>query len=328
MNNQELHAMLLPEDGYAEEMESRVLPYLEARMSTGYCERENGRRIFYAKALADNPKGVVIISHGYTETVEKYLENIYYFLRGGYHVFMPEHCGHGRSYRLVNDLSLVHVDDYMRYVNDLLFVSRMAAKEFPQLPVCLFGHSMGGGIAAAAAAHAPSLFSRLILSAPMIRPSTAPFPWAAACLIAGFFNITGRQERYITGHRPYDGSEQFADNPANSHARFCHYKNKRDGEPLFQMNAASYGWFWQAARLNRYIQAKAYRKISCPVLVFQAECDSLVSNTEQAKFVGKLNACHNGNAQLITVSGVKHEIFNSNTDFIKECWHKVLGITD
>lgn len=67
---------------------------------------------------------------------------------------MPEHCGHGRSYRMCSDtgdLSLVHVDD-------LLFVSRRAA-EFPELPVCLYGHSMGGGIAAAAAAQAPGFLT-------------------------------------------------------------------------------------------------------------------------------------------------------------------------
>ena len=221
MNKQAIHDMLLPEGEYSEAMETTVIPYLNKRMAACYCEREAGKRIFYAKALADCPKGIAVISHGYIETIDKYFETIYYFLRGGFHVFMPEHCGHGRSYRLcsdVNDLSLVHVDDYMRYVNDLLFVSRMAAKEFPELPVYLFGHSMGGGIAIATAAHAPSLFSRLILSAPMIRPNTAPFPWWAACMIAGLFNIIGMKERYLTGHRPYDGSEQFSDNPANSHA--------------------------------------------------------------------------------------------------------------
>ena len=74
---------------------------------------------------------------------------------------MPEHCGHGRSYRLCSDtgdLSLVHIDDYQRYVDDLLFVSRLAAQEFPELPICLYGHSMGGGIAACAAAQEPRIF--------------------------------------------------------------------------------------------------------------------------------------------------------------------------
>lgn len=127
-------------------MDTVVRPYLAERMITEYCWREKGKKIFCARARADNPKGVAIISHGFTETIEKHLETIYYFLCGGYHVYMPEHCGHGRSYRLCGegDLSLVHVDDYRRYVEDLLFISRIAAREFSGLPLCVYGHSMGG----------------------------------------------------------------------------------------------------------------------------------------------------------------------------------------
>ena len=161
MDKRTIHNLIIPAEGYAEIMESAVLPYLAERKTEKYCEREQGKKIFYLRCLADQPQGIVILSHGYTETADKHLENIYYFLRGGYHVFMPEHCGHGRSYRLCSDtgdLSLVHIDDYQRYVDDLLFVSRLAAQEFPELPICLYGHSMGGGIAACAAAQEPRIF--------------------------------------------------------------------------------------------------------------------------------------------------------------------------
>ena len=172
---------------------------------------------------------------------------------------MPEHCGHGRSYRLCSnteDFSLVHIDDYKRYVEDLLFVSRIAAQEFPGLPICLYGHSMGGGIAACAAAQDPRLYSRLILSSPMIRPNTAPTPWPLACLIAKVFCMAGGEERYLPGNHPYDGTEQYADSASASQCRFLYYQEKRSKEPLFQMNAASYGWLWQAHRLNRIFKRK------------------------------------------------------------------------
>ena len=81
-------------------------------------------------------------------------------------MYIPEHCGHGRSYRLVEEPSLVHVDSYKRYVADLLFVARTAKKEHKNLKLYLFGHSMGGGIAAAAVAAKPKLFERLVLSSP------------------------------------------------------------------------------------------------------------------------------------------------------------------
>lgn len=320
--------MILREEKYDETMESVVLPYLKQRKTERYCEREEGNRIFYIRCLADNPRGIAVISHGYTETIEKHLENIYYFLCGGYHVFMPEHCGHGHSYRMCSDtkdLSLIHVDDYIRYVEDLLFIVHSAAKDFPALPILLYGHSMGGGIAAAAAARAPELFSKLILSSPMIRPSSAPVPWPLTCLIAKTFCMAGKPERYVKGNHPYEGPELFADSASVSEARFNYYQQKRCREPLYQMNAASYGWLWQSARLNRYLQQKAWRLIACPVLVFQADNENYVSKEEQIRFVKKLNRKKPGNAKLIGLPGTKHEIFNSGTDLLGRYWEWILG---
>ena len=235
-------------------------------------------------------------------------------------------CGHGRSYRLCSDeadLSLVHVDCYERYVADLLFITHMAVREFPNMPVCLYGHSMGGGIAAAAAAQEPELFDRLILSSPMIRPSSEPVPWFLACLIAKTFCVMGKSEQYVMGNCPYHGREQFAESASVSEARFNYYQQKRSKEPLFQMNAASYGWLWQTARLNYCLQRKAWRKITCPVLVFQAEQETYVSKKEQERFVRKLSRKTKGEAKLVRVPGVKHEIFNAGEKVLERYWRLI-----
>lgn len=326
MTRERLQEILISEEGYSQTMDEVVTPYLEERMDAQYRERETGKKIFFVRALADEPRGIVVLSHGYTETIEKHRETIYYFLRGGYHVFMHEHCGHGRSYRLCSDredLSLVFVDDYERYVEDLLFVSRMAAQEFPDLPLYLYGHSMGGGIAAAAAAKAPKLFSGLILSSPMFRPSSAPLPWGLASLIAGAFYLIGKREQYLMGHHPYDGQERFADSAGISEERFLYYQKKRNEELLFQMNAGSFGWLWQTVRLHHFLMGKAWRDIACPVLVFQAEHETFVSNEEQERFVEKLNGRSEGKAELVRVSGVKHEIFNSDMTVLEEYWMRI-----
>lgn len=328
MDREQLREILLSEEGYAQAMDEIVAPYLEKRMRAAYCEREAGKKIYFVRALADEPQGIVVMSHGYTETIEKHRESIYYFVRGGYHVFMHEHCGHGRSYRLCSneeDISLVYVDDYIRYVDDLLFVSNMAAREFPQLPLYLYGHSMGGGIAAAAAAKAPDLFFGMILSSPMIRPSSAPLPWGLASLIAGVSCLTGKGERYLPGHLPYDGQERFADSAGLSESRFACYQKKRNEEPLFQTNAGSYGWLWQAVRLYRFLMGRAWRDISCPVLMFQAEHENYVSNEAQERFVKRLGRKKEGCAEIVRVAGVKHEIFNSGMEVLEEYWTGIFG---
>ena len=230
---------ILKEQDYQEQMEHVVEPYLHSKERELWLEREHGKQIYVRCYQAKKARGVVLISHGFTETSEKYKELIYYFLRGGYHVYIPEHCGHGRSYRLVEDPSLVHVDSYKRYVADLLFVARTAKKEHKNLKLYLFGHSMGGGIAAAAVAAKPKLFERLVLSSPMIRPLSGKVPWHDARTIATAFCKAGQAKRYVAGQKPYSGPRRFENSSSTSRVRYEYYRAKKEKEPLFQMNAAS-----------------------------------------------------------------------------------------
>lgn len=115
-------------------MQNGVEPYLAAHAEEFYWERESGHPIHVLRYRAFRPRGVVVISHGFTENAEKYKEIVYYFIKEHFHVYLPEHCGHGKSYRLVEDPSLVYVDSYHRYVEDLLFVARKAKAEACGLP--------------------------------------------------------------------------------------------------------------------------------------------------------------------------------------------------
>lgn len=188
-------------------MQNGVEPYLAAHAEEFYWERESGHPIHVLRYRAFRPRGVVVISHGFTENAEKYKEIVYYFIKEHFHVYLPEHCGHGKSYRLVEDPSLVYVDSYHRYVEDLLFVARKAKAEACGLPLVLYSHSMGGGIAAAAAAKAPHLFRKVVLSSPMIRPLTGKVPFADAKRIAAFACATERGTQYVVGQKPYQGIE-------------------------------------------------------------------------------------------------------------------------
>ena len=122
---------IIQENEYLDTMKNEVEPYLKAHCRDGYIpgaediyHEKNGiiGKIHVKRYLADDPKGVVVISHGFTEGAPKYEEMIYYFLQAGYHVYMPEHMGHGQSYRLTADPSLVYIDIWKRYVRDFLKV--------------------------------------------------------------------------------------------------------------------------------------------------------------------------------------------------------------
>ena len=231
-----MERLILSEQGYREQMENVVEPYLDIRKSVLWPEREEGKKIYCERYLADSPKGVVMISHGFTETAEKYKEVIYYFVKKQYHVYLPEYCGHGRSYRLIPESSLVHVDDYQRYVDDFLYVAKMATKENPGLPVFLYGHSMGGGLAAAEAAQEPELFRKVVLSSPMIRPDTGNILWPVAKQIAFGACQQGKGAEYVVGQHPYEGRENFETSSSTCKVRFEYYQDKKEKEPLFQTN--------------------------------------------------------------------------------------------
>lgn len=313
----DIKELLIPEENYKEAMIQTVKPYMAARRTELWPERVAGRKIHLMRYQADEPKAAVVISHGFTESEEKYEEFIYYFLKKQYTVYFPEHCGHGYSYRLVEDFSLVHVDSFSTYIQDLLFISRLAKEESKGLPFYLFAHSMGGGIGAAAAAEAPKLFDKVILNSPMIRPVTGNTPWALSSAIVHATCLLGKGKDYIFGSRPYEGPENFETSCSLSRARFDYYQEKRLENKHLQTRSGSLGWLRGTVRLNRLLLKKAWKHIEAPVLLFQAELEHIVSTEQQELFLQKLNQGGKTSGSLVVISNAKHEIFNSTNPVLE-----------
>ena len=119
----------------------------------------------------------------------------------------------------------------------------------------------------------------------------------------------------------YDGEEQFEDSAATSRARFEYYRKKRDADPLFQMNAASYGWLMSAGQLNHFLMRKSCRMIRTPLLIFQAEKETFVSNKETETFAKKCS--QNTAVSLVKILGAKHEIYQSGNRELEEYWSRI-----
>lgn len=317
--------MIINEQDYARQMEHTVEPYLAERRKEVFLEREPDRKIYYARYQADEAKGILLISHGFTETADKYYELAYYFLKAGFHVYIPEHLGHGRSTRLTEDLSLVHVEDYRTYVDDLLAVAAITKETYPGLPLHLYGHSMGGGIAACAAAKEPDTFTRLILSSPMIRPQTGRIPWAAVKAAIPVKLRLGKAKEYLSGHHPYDGTETFESSAATSRVRFDYYQEKRRHETLFQMNGATNQWLSEAIHMEHYLLSEGWKQIQIPTLLFQAEQDTFVCSGAQEQFVRLIHHHTPGLIKLIRVPDAKHELYNTANDILTPYIAKILA---
>ena len=322
-------SFIIKEENYARTMTEEVVPYLKARQSISWPEREPGKSIYCETYQADDPRGMVVISHGFTESAEKYQEVIYYFLLNGYDVTIPDHCGHGRSYRLGEDLSLVHVDKWERYVSDLLYVAEAAHKNAGDLPMFLYGHSMGGGIAAAAAAKEPWLFKRVILNAPMITANIANLPMPVVKLITAASFLAGKKNAYGPGQHGFvPGSETFENSASTSRARFDWYQAKRESTPLLQTCAPSNGWLFEAADLSAWLLHRGCRQIMVPVLLFQAAEDAFVSNKAESEYIGRVNRFSRQPAKLVHVPASRHEIYNSTDRIQEQYWKKILAFLE
>ena len=92
-------------------------------------------------------------------------------------------------------------------MRDFLKICHVIKKTYPELPLVLFAHSMGGAIGTIAAAWEPQLFQKIILNSPMLRPLTGNVPWPLVIAIAQTKCLLGKKEDYVAGQKPYDGSE-------------------------------------------------------------------------------------------------------------------------
>ncbi len=139
---------------------------------------EPAPRIKLATAIwiPENPSAVFILCHGHAEHSGRYTYLVNTIVGHGLAVYTLDHRGHGRSSG-TRALSL-RFDDF---VDDLDLVVDGARADFPELPVVLFGHSMGGLIAVRYALAHPGKISLLVTSGPaLIIDENTPPPFVSA----------------------------------------------------------------------------------------------------------------------------------------------------
>lgn len=96
-------------------------------------------------ATDHKPKGVVLIVHGMAEHCERYSHFAKFLNKNGYHAIGYDHRGHGKTDP--DHLGIIEDDDsFHLLVKNLNDIYNYVSQSFPELPVILFGHSMGSFI--------------------------------------------------------------------------------------------------------------------------------------------------------------------------------------
>lgn len=112
--------------------------------SSYWLTMDDGAEIHYKKWDHKEPKAIIQLAHGMAEHIGRYEEFAHYLVENGYAVYGHDHRGHGLTGEKEGTLGfLAEENGFDRAVKDVHKINELIRKEFPQIPIILFGHSFG-----------------------------------------------------------------------------------------------------------------------------------------------------------------------------------------
>ncbi|WP_416190272.1 lysophospholipase [Neisseria sp. CCUG17229] len=111
------------------------------------------------------PKAIVVISHGLASHSGVFGDFAKTMNADGIGVYRFDHRGHGKS----DGRDSIHINSYFEMVEDLRLVVKKAKAEYPNTPIFVLGHSMGGHISALYGTKYPNDVNGFILAAGVLR---------------------------------------------------------------------------------------------------------------------------------------------------------------
>lgn len=230
------------------------------------------------------PVGVVVLAHGLGEHAGRYDHVAAALGRAGFAVLACDHRGHGRS---PGRRGHARWDDLLR---DLGRAIARAQAEWPDLPIFLYGQSLGGALVVRYGQLRGEGVAGIVASAPAFRPAFEPPAWklAVARALAGIWpSLTMNNELDLTAlSSDPDVVRAFRSDPL-THRRIS------AGLALDLLAAG-----------ESALAAAAAQEI--PMLLVHGDADRLTSFDASAQFALDAGSC----VELLRVRGGFHEPHN------------------
>lgn len=144
--------------------------------------------------IPEKPIAILQMVHGMNEHKERYFSFMEEMAGRGYITLMHDNRGHGESIADADDLGFCYANKDVGLVNDIHLANRYIRKEYPELPLILYGHSMGSLAARAFLKNHDDEIDGLILSGCPGYNSAVPF---GKLLVLAMEKLKG--ERYRSG---------------------------------------------------------------------------------------------------------------------------------
>ncbi len=243
----------------------------------------------------------IVLSSGRIESYLKYKEFIFDIYHLGYSIYAIDHRGQGLSSRLTQNPHQGHVEKFDDYIDDFeCFINKIVKPEQDE-SLFLVGHSMGSAIAALYLERAPMTFKAAVLSAPMfgIRlPFGTQFTYRLVKLLD---NGSTDTPNYVLGGKDYHPVVFEKNELTHSQIRYQEFRKLYQHQPQLQLGSPTNRWLTEAITASQRAVV-ASRNTTTPILILQAEKDTIVDNQAQEQAIGQ-------NSQLLTIVNARHEIF-------------------
>lgn len=294
-------------------LEEVIKPWIEEHAVNEKITSADGVELNTYYVLNPHSDTAIVMVHGFCEFFGKYHELFYRFFHEGFSVFFLELRGYGKSgnTRSYED-HRVTVGSFSEYVEDLhAFMIKSVSVHAPCLFHVLYSHSMGGAVSALYLEKYTDDFVCAILSSPMMEIDYGKIPDAAVAAAGVYSDTVDNDDQYAPGQHAFTGRYDFENSSALSRERYDYQFRQRLADPDYRTWGGTWSWAKAARRASRKAVRQAGR-IQIPVLVFQAENDSLVRPDGQKSFCRR--APH---AVLVQVKDTKHEIYASSDPVIE-----------
>lgn len=109
---------------------------------------DDGSSLAIYQWQTEEPLGVILLLHGMAEHALRYEYFSQRLAESGWEVFACDLRGHGKSALSPNQLGFFPLESgWQKVTKDILFLADRIKKDYPDLPLVLFGHSMGSFLA-------------------------------------------------------------------------------------------------------------------------------------------------------------------------------------
>ena len=302
----------IPEADYANAYQREIVPLLKLFKRSSFVGAEN--IIISTARWTSSPSAdrCLVILPGRSEQIEKYAEVVHSLndseLKGELIYFLMDHRGQGSSQRFMPQIDRGYVDDFDNYAKDVkTFLDQVVSQTYCR-ETYLLAHSMGGGIAVDFLQKFPGVIDRAVLTSPMLKIQTKPYPYAVARgIVLGSMTI-GRGMQFAIGEKPFNPNDDFATNKfTQSKVRFDMWMNLFRELPQTQLGGVTNRWVNEIMKGTKGVRAR-YGKLLLPLRVIKASDERYSEPSEMDKLCRLAAQC-----EATTLVG-RHEVLMEKDD--------------